>query len=246
MTYLIEEDGMPLEKKKARPWEQLIELKDDLIKILETHCVEYTEPGMDRFNNPEFGWVNKTYRNSTVRRAHIDVVDVRGTKKLWMMHICVFPKISNPGPIYGFDVIAGQNKVTGAFHDFSPLLQKDHELTQWFIDNTKHYVPSKKRELPEWALKIFSPGMIAASNVQLKEELHDICNLAKYNLEYYLKNINKYHGTANEEEVIKAQNYYCQHQRQNPHTPRVMESLGLPAEDIKIFCKDNLFPDIRK
>ena len=46
------------------------------------------------------------------------------------------------------------------------------------------------------------------------------------------------------EDVIKAQNYYCEHQQQNPHTPRVMQRLGLPDEDIKLFCEDNLFQKI--
>ena len=44
----------------------------------------------------------------------------------------LFPELTNGGPIYGFDIIAGKNKVTGAFHDFSPLLQKQHPLTEWF------------------------------------------------------------------------------------------------------------------
>ena len=43
-------------------------------------------------------------------------------------------------------------------------------------------------------------------------------------------------------DVIKAHNYYSEHQQKNPHTPRVMQSLGLPDEDIKLFCSDNLFP----
>ena len=37
---------------------------------------------------------------------------------------------------------------------------------------------------------------------------------------------------------------HCEHQQKNPHTPRVMQSLGLPDEDIKLFCQDNLFPKI--
>ena len=51
-------------------------------------------------------------------------------------------------------------------------------------------------------------------------------------------------NTGKEEEVINAQNYYCEHQQQNPHTPRVMMSLGLPEETVKTFCTDNLFPKI--
>ena len=225
-------------------WERLIRLKDDMVSMLNVQCEEYEEPGMERFNNPEYGWVNRTWRNKVVRRAHVDVVDVRESKKLWMMHVCLFPELDNGGPIYGFDIIAGQNKVTGAFHDFSPLLQKEHPLTKWFINEVKDFKPSKERELPDWAKAIFSGGMIAAGNVQEVDELNQICDIALGNLHHYLNKIKEYEGDSNRDDVIKAQNYYCEHQQQNPHTPRVMESLGLPEEDIKLFCSDNLFPKI--
>ena len=224
-------------------WKQLIECKDNLLKILNTNLTQYEEKGMERFNKG--GWTNLTFRNSTIRRAHIDVVDARDGKGLWMMHVCCFPHTSNPGPIYGFDVIAGANKVTGAFHDFSPLLQKKHPLTEWFIENTKWFTPSKERELPDWAKAIFSGGMVAAGNVREEEELHDICKMAEHNLFEYINRIGDYHNTADENEVIKAQNYYCEHQNKNPHTPRVMKSLGLNESDIKAFCKDNLFPKVK-
>ena len=225
-------------------WERLIRLKNDMVTMLNVQCTEYNEPGMERFNNDEFGWVNRTWKNKYVRRAHVDVVDVRESKKLWMMHVCLFPELTNGGPIYGFDIIAGKNKVTGAFHDFSPLLQKEHPLTQWFVKEVEHFKPSKERELPDWAKAIFSGGMIAAGNVQEMDELNQICDIALGNLHNYLNKIKEYEGDSNKDDVIKAQNYYCEHQQQNPHTPRVMESLGLPEEDIKLFCSDNLFPKI--
>jgi len=225
-------------------WERLIRLKNDMVTMLNVQCTEYNEPGMERFNNEEFGWVNRTWRNKSVRRAHVDVVDVRESKKLWMMHVCLFPELTNGGPIYGFDIIAGKNKVTGAFHDFSPLLKKEHALTKWFLEETKHYKPSRERELPDWAKAIFSGGMIAAGNVQELDELNQICDIALGNLHNYLARIGQYNGDSDKDEVIKAQNYYCEHQQKNPHTPRVMQSLGLPEEDIKLFCSDNLFPKI--
>ena len=215
-----------------------------MVTMLNVQCTEYNEPGMERFNNEEFGWVNRTWRNKSVRRAHVDVVDVRESKKLWMMHVCLFPELTNGGPIYGFDIIAGKNKVTGAFHDFSPLLKKEHALTKWFLEETKHYKPSRERELPDWAKAIFSGGMIAAGNVQEIDELNQICDIALGNLHNYLARIGQYNGDSDKDEVIKAQNYYCEHQQKNPHTPRVMQSLGLPEEDIKLFCSDNLFPKI--
>lgn len=49
---------------------------------------------MDRFNQP--GWVNRVWTSDAYRRAHVDVVDARETKGLWMMHCCIFPHIHNP------------------------------------------------------------------------------------------------------------------------------------------------------
>jgi phycocyanobilin:ferredoxin oxidoreductase len=226
-------------------WERLIKCKDEIVATLNVNCEEYIEEGMTRFNNADYGWVNRTWKNKNIRRAHVDVVDVRHTKKLWMMHVCLFPELTNGGPIYGFDIIAGEKKVTGAFHDFSPLLKKEHPLTRWFLEETKWFKPSKERELPDWAKAIFSGGMIAAGNVTEEKELNQICTLAVSNLNSYIDKIGDFNGDSDRDEVIKAQNYYCEHQQKNPHTPRVMQSLGLPEDDIKVFCSDNLFPIIK-
>jgi hypothetical protein len=40
------------------------------------------------------------------------------------------------------------------------------------------------------------------------------------------------------------QNYYAYNQKQNPHTPRVMTSLGLDEEDVNTFIQNCLFPEI--
>jgi phycocyanobilin:ferredoxin oxidoreductase len=181
----------------------------------------------------------------SIRRAHIDVVDARETKGLWMAHICLFPMLENGGPIYGFDIIAGEKKVTGCFHDFSPLLLKEHPLTTYFIEENKWFKPSKVRELPDWAKAIFSKGMIAAGNITEERELNQVCTLAVANLNAYIDKISDYNSDSNKEDVIRAQNYYCEHQQQNPHTPKTMKSLGLPEDDIKLFCADNLFPTIK-
>jgi phycocyanobilin:ferredoxin oxidoreductase len=228
--------------RRCMIWKKLIQCKDNIVALLDQHCAEYQEDGMHKFNNT--GWINRTWRNDNVRRAHIDVVDARDTKGLWMMHVCLFPELTNGGPIYGFDVIAGKNKVTGAFHDFSPLLKKDHALTQWFVDSAKSYQPSKARELPDWAKAIFSGGMIAAGNIQDEQELTQVCSMAENNLNHYLQNIGDYKNDSQRDDVIAAQNYYCEHQMKNPHTPRVMLSLGLPEDLVNIFVAENLFPKV--
>jgi hypothetical protein len=226
-------------------WNKLISCKDEIIDIFDEHCGEVEEPGMGQFNQPDNGWINRVWANRDVRRAHIDVVDARESKGLWMMHVCCFPVLNNDGPIYGFDVIAGKNKMTGAFHDFSASSGgEDHPLVEWYEDAVKDFIPSKKRELPEWAQNIFTPSMIAAGNVSTEEEATAIVDLATANLRTYFDSIGEYTGNANIDITKGAQNFYCHNQQQNPHTPKVMKSLGLNERDVELFCTDALFPKL--
>jgi len=226
-------------------WNKLIECQNDIIDLFNNYAEEIQEEGLDAFNQPDNGWINRVWANNDVRRAHIDVVDARKSKGLWMMHVCCFPVLTNDAPIYGFDVIAGKNKMTGAFHDFSASSGgEDHPLLQWYQNEVADFIPSKKRELPEWAQNIFSPSMIAAGNVNTEEEATAIVDLALNNLKVWFESVPEYTGNANVDLTAGSQNYYCHNQQQNPHTPRVMKSLGLNEADVDKFCTDLLFPKI--
>jgi len=226
-------------------WSNLIDCKDEIISIFDEQATEVAETGLDYFNQPENGWINRVWANDSVRRAHIDVVDARDSKGLWMMHVCVFPTLDNGGPIYGFDVIAGKNKMTGAFHDFSPSSGGvDHPMIDAYRDSVEDYIPSKQRELPEWAQNIFTNSMLAAGNVKTEQEAVEIIRIAVANLRAYFDEIKDFADTADREDTIKAQNWYCFNQTQNPHTPRTMKSLGLAEQDVERFCTDMLFPSI--
>jgi hypothetical protein len=223
-------------------WDRLIECKDEIINIFDASATEYEEPGLAHFNNDL--WVNRVWRNDDVRRAHIDVVDARDTKGLWMMHVCVFPVLTNGGPIYGFDVIAGKNKMTGAFHDFSASADIDNPMIAGYKEAVADFIPTKQRQLPEWATNIFSDKMLAAGNVSTEEEAVAIIELAQDNLRAYFDEIGEFTGEYSSDIVTACQNYYCHNQQQNPHTPRTMKSLGLNEADVDRFCTDMLFPKI--
>jgi hypothetical protein len=226
-------------------WDKLEDCQHRITELLDKHCSPVEDAELERFNQPENGWINLVWSSKDVRRAHVDVVDARSTKRPWMMHVCVFPVLDNNSPIYGFDVIAGENKITGAFHDFSQSSgPADHALYTWYEDTVADYIPTKARKLPEWAENIFSPSMIAAGNVSKEDEIDNIVNYAVENLEVYLESLAQYSDTADRTATANAQDYYCENQQQNPHTPRVMKSLGLSDEDVEIFCKDVLFPKI--
>jgi phycocyanobilin:ferredoxin oxidoreductase len=226
---------------ESKVWDTLIEIQHLLEASFEKTGVEAFEPGMDRFNQP--GWVNRVWTSDKYRRAHVDVVDARLTKGLWMMHCCIFPHTHNPAPIYGFDVIAGKNKITGCFHDYSPTVDKAHPMCEWFADEVAKLEWKKERKLPDWAERIFSPSMVAAGNVSDETELEQITELAKTTTAHYLETVGETNNTV--VDTTFEQNFYAQNQKQNPHTPRVMTSLGLNEDDVRVFIQDCLFPEIR-
>jgi phycocyanobilin:ferredoxin oxidoreductase len=222
-------------------WNALIDIQSLLEKQFNATGNEVFETGMDRFNQP--GWINRVWTSDNYRRAHIDVVDARSTKGLWMMHCCVFPHTHNPAPIFGFDVVAGKNKITGCFIDYSPAGDVAHPMIEYFADEVSRYDWNKPRKLPDWAERIFSKSMIAAGNVSDESELRQIASLAHILVNHYTECVGETNNTA--ENTTEAQNYYAQNQKQNPHTPKVMASLGLNEEDVKAFIQDCLFPEIR-
>ena len=221
-------------------WQTLIEVQDNFIDSFNRTGTEVYETGMDRFNRP--GWINRVWSSSSYRRAHLDVVDARESKGLWMMHCCVFPHTHNPAPIFGFDVVAGRNKITGCFYDYSPAGDPEHPLLDWFADEVQQLEWVKTRKLPDWAERIFSSNIVAASNVNKEEELAQIISMAHTGIETYLMEVGATNHTA--KDTSESQNFYCMNQKQNPHTPKVMTSLGLNEDDVEVFIKQCLFPEI--
>jgi hypothetical protein len=192
----------------------------------------------------EWPWRNYVFESKFYRRAHLDAVE---TDKLYMFHLCIFPRIYNPAPIYGVDVIAGKNIVSGAFHDFSKAGNDDHPMMQWFAEKVKPYNWTSTRELPEWAQNIFSPSMIAVSRSKEPQDYINFCDLAVENLEYYLTELDKcntHEYKYGHEFTLKNQNRYCHNQKQNPHTPRVMANFCDNEETVHKFIHECLFPEV--
>jgi len=224
-------------------WNKLISTHNEIESIINHEAIKASSPSPLAGTYPAL-LSDTHWHNSHVRRAHVTTLDARETKGLWMMHVCVFPVPTNDAPIYGFDVVAGKNKMTGAFHDFSPTLDPYHPLLEQYRNWVEGFVPIRSRTLPDWAQAIFSDKMIAASNVNTLDEANDVLDLAVDNLRKYMVEVPKYTGPADAYKVVEAQNFYCDNQRKNPHTPRVMESLGMREEDVTTFCQDLLFPKI--
>jgi hypothetical protein len=187
------------------------------------------------------GLTDLVFSSIRYRRAHISIVDARESKKTWMLHVTVFPHANDPSPIYGFDIVAGPNKVSGAFHDFSISGDKTSFMWLWFNAKTNDLEWNKKRELPEWAKQIFSPAMVAIGAVG-PEELTEFVKLGLETLDYYLKSVG--FDQQDVADYHMAQNRYCRYQKENPHTPRVLVNLGFTEQEAKSFIGQKLFPEI--
>jgi hypothetical protein len=68
-------------------------------------------------------------------------------------------------------------------------------------------------------------------------------SIANRTVKHYLSAVGETNNTARD--TTDAQNFYAINQKQNPHTPRVMTSLGLSEDDVTHFIQECLFPEIK-
>lgn len=217
---------------------KVITLGDAIVERLSHHSVESAG-----INDARFPWKDRIYYSQQFRRAHLNIVDARDTLKIWMMHFTIFPHTNDPSPIFGLDIVAGSNRISGAFHDFSKAGDPEHFMMQKFADRVKDLSWKKERELPDWAQKIFSPSMVAAGAMDNPEEIDQLISVALSNLDYYLENVGE--SQNDDSNYYMAQNNYCYWQKQNPHNASIMKKLGLSEAEAQKFVAEVMFPEIR-
>lgn len=190
-------------------------------------------------DSDNFIWKNYLWHDpKKFRRAHIEIVDATKHKKMWVMHMCIFPHYNSVDPIFGFDIVCGQNKITGAFHDFSYV--DESPIYKWYQNKMENLTWNKPRELPDWAKRIFSPQMLAAGNIQTQDEFDQLANTVIDNLNYYLYNLGVLYADRNYKDK---HNYYNKNQKLNPHTPAMMVNFGVDKQVFSEFMDEILFPE---
>lgn len=215
----------------------LNELESQFVDKFNAVGVISTEPAMAQFNQE--GWSNNSWISPLFRCAHLNIIQ---TDKLYMMHCCIFPNRSSSSPIFGFDIFAGVRKITGFFHDFSPTTDINHPMLNWFASESALYTWANTRQLPDWARRIFSPHIIAASNIQDSQEIKNIKTLVSATTDYYIKHIESYNKYS---DSTILQNYYCDQQQLNPNNAPVLVSLGLSQQQANQYIQTCLFPKIQ-
>jgi len=186
------------------------------------------QPNSETVPTKDYGWENHRWTSPKFRIAHVEIFN---QDRFMVVHCCVFPHVTDPAPIFGFDVIAGESKVTGLFWDLSPTVLPSQPFTTLPIE--------RPRQRPEWG-DIFGENWIACRPTG--DELIAIADDAKLVLAQYLDSLTPdTHLSAN---IIAAQDRYCIQQRKNEHTVKAIKNL-LGDELATEFMTTVLFPTVQ-
>jgi hypothetical protein len=218
-------------------WNPLIELSEEIKKRFDKHL---NKSRTEHFFND---WEDTFWESDIIRKCHLKTIDNRETQKTWLLHVNIFPNIQYDFPILGFDIVAGKNKITGSFFDYSPV-NKNHEYMSFFNNTTKQLEWNKPRELPDWAKEIFSNNMIAVGNLKDEAEISQLCDVSSKLINYYLDNLEEYAILYDTETIKNIHNKYCVNQKKNPHLHRSILSMGISESEKDEYVSKHLFQEI--
>ncbi len=182
-------------------------------------------------------WTNLIISNPRFRRAHVERFEIGD--QIAVLHVCIFPRPDTGLPIFGFDVVAGQSRITGAFLDLSPTDPTSDDVSRRWA----HAVASRRdafsehRTLPEWG-DVFSKGVIAIRPTT-QDEVDAVFDLGLASLDWLLRQAP---GQADTQACVVGQRRYIDRQRENEHTFRMLR--GCVGDALaRDFIDCWLFPD---
>ena len=193
-------------------------------------------------NNEDIVWYNDFFINPSIRYGHLEYFrSING--KIEVLHCTFFPSYFKDLPIYGFDVIALNNNVTGIFCDFTDCTTPNQALTI-ALKNIKEKYINNERKLPEWA-SFFSKNFVCISPKDLNQNdlIIEFTSLFKmYVLQVEWNNLNgMYNSKYQVDASIELQNNYSINQRKNDKTFKAL-SAYIGTEKTKEFIENVLFP----
>jgi phycocyanobilin:ferredoxin oxidoreductase len=166
---------------------------------------------------------NKCYQTPQFRKLHLELAQVG--KNLDILHCVMFPRPEYALPMFGSDIVGGRGQISAAIADLSPLNQQ-RVLPEAYCQALAQLPQrqfSQPRDLPDWA-DIFSEFCFFIRPEDTQEEewflervtgfLTVHCQIAKASQPV---------SQQEQDEIIAAQNYYCNKQQQNDKTRRVLE-----------------------
>jgi phycocyanobilin:ferredoxin oxidoreductase len=169
---------------------------------------------------------NYCYEATPFRKLHIEIARVGDN--LDILHCVMYPRSCYELPIFGADLVGGKHGISAAIADLSPTVP----LSPAFTKKLEQWQPQAKsfsqpRELPKWG-SIFSKYCIFVRLNQGSEEqlfLELVQNYVTLNCQIAseLANSNQIKTGDRQLEILAKQQFYCNQQRQNDKTRRILE-----------------------
>jgi phycocyanobilin:ferredoxin oxidoreductase len=184
-----------------------------------------------KIETEDFGWSNIRFVGDTFRMAHVERYS---DKNLEVLHFTCFPLPTLTSPIFGFDIITTDKKPLATFADWSPVCDTStYEFTDYF---EKPYL------LPDWAKLIFSSNALAI--IPNDNEMDKLISSVIKSFDSYIDLLySSEHKPDQLENIVVAQNRYCDNQQKNDRTFNVLKA-KLGEDRARHFMTEILFPKI--
>lgn len=170
----------------------------------------------------DYGWKNHVWESSIFKWAHLEQFY---TPKVSVLHCVVMPLPNSHAPIYGFDVIEINQRLTGMFLDLTPVTDFDCGIT----------VPDplgEDRAVPQWA-DFFSKDFCCC--IPQPGDLNTGLDIFKRYIDLLPKTLEV--GA----DYSKVHKRYIEGQRKNPQTYRMLKS-HIGSELAQTFIDTVLWP----
>ena len=220
------------------------------LRLLSGEICSVFDSYMERYENPKHindleGWKDSFWKNDVIRKCHLKTIEPVGKNKLWLMHINVFPEFDVDLPIFGLDIVANPNKISGCFCDYSPLHERGHVFLEKFKLETKDLTWTRARVMPDWAQEIFSENIVGAGSIREGEETDQLCQMALNLVTFYCMEMgNPVHQKLDCLNTKEAQNKYCHNQKMNRMLHSSILAMGITEERKNQYVENVLFEEV--
>lgn len=172
---------------------------------------------------------NHCYQSTHFRKLHLELARV--SDRLHILHCVMFPRITYDIPIFGADLVGKSQGISAAIADLSPVhlspVSGVRTLPPDYYQALSHLpVPTflNPRALPDWG-DIFSEFCVFVAPQDEAEEaqfLQRVESMLIHHCELALATVPLLSATARNS-VQAGHRYYCEKQRQNDKTRRILE-----------------------
>ena len=222
----------------------------DRLRDLSQTIIGVFDSYMTRYDNPKHiadlnGWEDHFWQSQYIRKAHLKTIEPVGNNKLWLMHINVFPRCDINLTIFGLDIVANPNKISGCFCDYSPITEGSHPYLDKFKLETQGLSWTRAREMPDWAQEIFSENIVGAGSIREGEETDQLCQMALNLATFYCMEMgNPVYRRGLDLDTKEAQNKYCRNQKMNRMLHSSILAMGISEERKNQYVENVLFEEI--